>query len=171
MPQTEKKKYHNRWGVPLFATILCMILEIAFAGGINRYVIELFFGKSFFAFVIFIIVYNWGMDWLDKKNHGKKPPKTELVLALPFFAFFLSAIIPPFILVRRWLLTAGLLIVGYELWALGLGYWLQETRLRRICTAQVTAVVLSNVQARTDTRPSEASTKTYFPVLVPFLKK
>lgn len=164
MSQTEKEKGWFRWKIPLLVTVLCLAWEVTVADQIDIALNEILLFKGAFTFIGVGIFYNWLMDWL-KNNHGKKMSKIELILTLPFFAFIIFALVPPFMYVRRWLLTVGLLVMGYEFWAFGLGYWFQETHLKKICTTRVTAVVLGNVQARTDNRPGEVSTKTYFPVL------
>lgn len=156
---TKKKKWSFRWHIPLLITILCLIWEVVAIGFDMRSVV-----KGYFAFLGIGIFYNWLMSWFKEKA-GKKPRAIELFLALPFFAVILFATVPPFPYVRPWLLTAGLIFIGYEIWAFSLGYLFQEKGLQKTCTAHATAVVIDNVKERVRTRPGKISPLTYYPVL------
>lgn len=160
MEKVAKEKSTYRWKIPLLAAIICLAWEVAIADQIDINLKEILFVKGFIAFIGLSLIYNWSMD-----KRKDKPTKMELVLVLPMFFMIIFGVVPPFTYVRQWLITVGLLIMGVEFAAFGLGYWLQETRLKRICTGRSIAMVMDNVQDRTDTRPGEASTKTYFPVL------
>lgn len=162
----KKWKLFKRWQVPLLLIVICLIWEVA-TFGIQIGLIA----KGMFGYAVLGMFYNWLLSWIIDKR-GRKPPTIELVLALPIFAMLLFFTVPPFPYVRPWILTATFALAGFESWAMGLGYLVQEKGLQKTCTVQTTAVVLNNIAERVSSikRPREVSPPTYFPVLAYYVQ-
>lgn len=64
----------------------------------------------------------------------------ELVLVHPVFVLIFFLAVPPSLYMCPWILTAIFASVGFEGWAVGRGYWVQQKGMQKTCIVQTTAM-------------------------------
>lgn len=153
--ESDKEKTSLRWFIPLLVTIPFVIWESTTFG---------FSLKCGMSFIILLMIYNVLITWF-KACPEEKPSTLMLIIAIPLFITLMSVVLPPFPYVRPWLVTVITSTIGFELWAFGIGYWVQETKLKKLCTGRTIAAVTGNIKERMDKRTGEVSTDTFYPML------
>lgn len=154
--ESDKKKTTFRWFIPLLATIPFVIWEsTAFGFNLAKY------GLSF---MLLFVIYNALMSWIQCPA-DKKPSPLMLIACIPLLIALMLVILLPYPYVLPWFITIITSVMGFEFWLIGIGYWIQETKLKRLCTGRAVAAVIGNVMERIDNRPGEISPYTYYPIL------